>query len=203
MATDTLTAPNELADRRRRRSRPILTELAARKPHDGRSTVGPLVVAFDGSPAAKNALRLGALLARSTGCELLVACVFPPEWLAGLSYEPRATRLAAGDHRIFVRQDADAVLAQARAALPNDLAVNFHALEHESPADGLRQLALSADADMIILGWAHHGPIGRLLHRSVTRRLVRQPPCAVTVVPHDPCEPPQPAATTSQQQKTA
>lgn len=202
MASDTLTAPNELAHRRRRRSRPVLTELAARKP-GGRSAVGPLVVAFDGSPAAENALRLGALLARSTGCELLVACVFPPESLAGLSYEPRATRLAAGDHRIFVRQDADAVLGEARTVLPDDLAVSLRALEHESPADGLRQLALSAAADMIILGWAHHGPIGRLLHRSVTRRLVRQPPCAVTVVPHDPCEPPRPAATTNQQRKTA
>jgi phosphosulfolactate synthase (CoM biosynthesis protein A) len=53
--------------------------------------------------------------------------VFPPESLAGLSYEPRATRVAAGDYRIFVREDADAVLAEARAALPDDLAVSLRA----------------------------------------------------------------------------
>jgi hypothetical protein len=65
-----------------------------------------VIVAFDGSPAGKDALALGALLAGSAGSELLVVCVFPPESLAGISFDPRATRIANGDHRIFVRQDA-------------------------------------------------------------------------------------------------
>jgi nucleotide-binding universal stress UspA family protein len=188
MTTDILTTPRELADRSDRRTGPALAELPAHKPQHGRGIVGPLVVAFDGSPAAKDALRLSALLGRSTGCELLVACVSPPPSLAGLPFEPRATRVAAGDHRIFVRQDAYAVLAEARAALPEDLAVTFRALECESPVHALRQLALSAAADMLILGWTHHGPIGPLLHRGVARGLLRHPPCAIAVTPHDPYE---------------
>lgn len=195
-----LTAPREHTNHS---SGPSVAELPAHKPQRESCIGGPLLVAFDGSPPAEDALRLSALLARSTGCELLVACVFPPESLAGLPFDPRADRVAAGDHRIFVRQDAYAVLAEARAALPEDLAVTFRALERESPVDALRQLALSAAADMLILGWTHHGPIGRLLHRGVARGLLRHPPCAITVVPHDPCERPRPAATTNKEKETS
>ena len=145
-----------------------------------------MIVAFDGSPAGKDALALGALLAGSAGSELLVVCVFPPESLAGLSFEPRAARIANGDHRIFVRQDAEAVLGEARAALPPDLGVTFRALECESALHGLRQLALSEVADVLVLGSTRRGPLGRLLHRSLARGLLRDPPCAVTVVSRDP-----------------
>jgi nucleotide-binding universal stress UspA family protein len=202
MTTDVLTTPRELADRRDRHTGPAVAEVAAHKPEHGPGIVGPLLVAFDGSPAANDALRLSALLARSTVCELLVACVFPPQSLAGLPFEPRATRIASGDHRIFVRQDAYAVLAEARAALPDDLAVTIRALECESPVDALRHLALSSAAEMLILGWTHHGPIGRLLHRGVARGLLRDPPCAITVVPHDPCDRPRPTAPTDEEKET-
>ncbi len=132
-----------------------------------------MIVAFDGSPAGKDALALGALLAGSAGSELLVVCVFPPESLAGISFDPRATRIANGDHRIFVRQDAEAVLGEARAVMPPDLAVTFRALECESARHGLRQLALSEGVDVLVLGSTHRGPLGRLLHRSLARRLLR------------------------------
>lgn len=145
-----------------------------------------VLVAFDGSRAGNDALALGALLARSPGCELLVACAFPPESLAGLPFEPRATRIANGDHRIFVRQDADAVLAEARATLPNNVDVTFLALECESALPGLRQLALSETVDMLVLGSTRRGQLGRLPHPSLARGVLRDPPCAVTVVSHDP-----------------
>ncbi len=144
-----------------------------------------VLVAFDGSPAGNDALALGALLARSPGCELLVACAFPPESLAGLPFEARASRIANGDHRIFVRQDADAVLAEARARLPDSVDVTFLALECESALHGLRQLTLSETVDMLVLGSTRRGRLGRLSHPSLTRGVLRDPPCAVTVVSHD------------------
>lgn len=199
MTTDILTAPREHTDHG---TAPSVAELPACKPQHEPGVGGLLLVAFDGSPPAEDALRLSALLAHSTGCELLVACVFPPESLAGLPFDPRADRVTAGDYRIFVRQDAYAVLAAARAELPEDLTVAFRALEGESPVDALRQLALSAAADMLIVGWTHHGPIGRLLHRGVARGLLLDPPCAVTVVPHDPCDRPRTVAATSTEKET-
>jgi len=183
MSTETLTAPDELADRNQRSHGPLADELLAERPGHPRATAR-VIVAFNGSPAAKDALRLGDLLALSAGSELLVVCVFPPESLAGIPFEPRATRIANGDHRIFVVQDAEAVLAEARAMLSSDLAVTFRVLECASALRGLRQLALSEAADVLILGSTRHGLIGRLWHRRLARGLLREPPCAVTVVPH-------------------
>lgn len=186
MTTNTLTALNELADRIPRSHGPLADEPLTDTPRLVRAARVHVIVAFDGSPAGKDALALGALFAGSAGSELLVVCVFPPESLAGISFDPRTTRIANGDHRIFVRQDAEAVLGEARAALPADLAVTFRALECESALHGLRQLALSEDADVLVLGSTRRGPLGRLLHRSLARGLLRDSPCAVTVVSRGP-----------------
>jgi nucleotide-binding universal stress UspA family protein len=186
MTTETLTARTELAGRTARSRRPLAGRPPAETANPVRLSTIQVIVAFDGSPAGKNALALGALLAGAAGCELIVACVFPPESLAGLSFDSRATRIANGDHRIFVRQDADAALGEARATLPPDLAVTLRALECESVVHGLRQLALSETADLLVLGSTRRGPVGRLLHRSLARGLLRDPPCAVTVLSHDP-----------------
>jgi nucleotide-binding universal stress UspA family protein len=182
MTTDTLTARNELADQIPRSHRPLADEPLPETSRRARAPTIHVIVAFDGSPAAKDALALGALLAGSAGSELLVACVFPPESLAGISFDPRADRIANGDHRIFVWPDAEAVLGEARTILPPDLAVKFRALECESAVHGLRQLALSEDADVFVLGSTRRGPLGRLLHRSLARGLLRDSPRALTVV---------------------
>jgi nucleotide-binding universal stress UspA family protein len=193
VTTDTLTAQDELADRIPRSQWPPADEPAAETPRPARAATVQVIVAFDGSPAGKNALALGARLAGSAGSGLIVACVFPPESLAGISFDPRATRIANGDHRIFVRQDAEAVLGEARATLPTGLAVKFRALECESAQQGLRQLALSEAADLLVLGSTRRGPLGRLLHRSLARRVLRDAPTAVTVVSRDPRDRPRSA----------
>jgi nucleotide-binding universal stress UspA family protein len=147
------------------------------------STTPRVVIAFNGSPAGKDALRLGELMGRWTDVELIVGCVFPPETLGGVPFDPRESRVAAGDHRIFVRQDADAVLAEAKAALADDLDVTFSAVECESPLDGLRQLAVSAGADLLVIGSSHRGHFKQLWHHSMASKLLRDPPCVLTVAP--------------------
>jgi nucleotide-binding universal stress UspA family protein len=142
-----------------------------------------VAVAFNGSPQSRDALMLGALVARSTGSKLVVACVFPPDSLAGMTFEPRAARVARDHHRIFVRQDAEAVLVEARAALPDDLAVDYRTLECESRRGGLRQLVLSESIDLLVLGSSHRGPVAQLLPLGVVRGLLRRPPCALAVAP--------------------
>jgi nucleotide-binding universal stress UspA family protein len=185
MRTDTPTAPREGHERTRGTGRPVASKPPERTIGAGRTRTGAVIVAFNGSPAARDALRLGIRLAQSSGSELVVACVFPPESLAGLTFDPRATRVADGDHRIFVRQDADAVLAEARATVPDDLVVTFRAIECESIADGLRHLALEEAAKMIVLGSAHRGPAASLLHHNIARSLMRHPPCPVALAHGD------------------
>jgi nucleotide-binding universal stress UspA family protein len=161
------------------------TESAAARGADPPSRTPRVIIAFNGSPAGDDALRLGELLGRWTNAELVVACVYPPESLGGVPFDPRASRIAAGDHRIFVRQDAEAVLAEAGEALPDDLDVTFSAVECESPLGGLRQLALSGAPDLLVLGSSHRGPVKQLFHRSMSRRALRHLPCALAVAPLD------------------
>jgi hypothetical protein len=47
-------------------------------------------------------------------------------------------------------------------------------------------LALSETVDMLVLGSTRRGRLGRLSHPSLARGVLRDPPCAVTVVSHDP-----------------
>jgi len=143
-----------------------------------------VLVAFNGSPAATDALWLGVRLARSSHSELVVACIFPPDSLAGPTFSARATPMANGDHRVFAREDAEAALAEAREAAPDDLAITFRAVESESVASGLRQLAGEEPTTAIVLGPAHHELADRLLHHAIARSLLRHPPCAVVVAEH-------------------
>jgi nucleotide-binding universal stress UspA family protein len=155
----------------------------ARDPEGVANGVARIAVAFNGSPQGRDALTLGSLVARSTGSQLVVACIFPPESLRGMTFDPRADRVAHGDYRIFGRQDAEAVLVEARAALPDDLAVDYRMLACESPRGGLRQMALSESIDLLVVGSNHRPPVARLLPLGVMRGVLRRPPCALAVAP--------------------
>jgi nucleotide-binding universal stress UspA family protein len=150
---------------------------------EGTDAIARVAVAFNGSPQSRDALTLVALVARSTGSRLVVACIFPPESLAGFSFDSRADRVARGDHRIFGREDAERVLVEARAAMPHDLAVDYRALECGSPRRGLRQLALSESIDLLVVGSSHQAPVAQLLPLGVLRGLLRRAPCALAVAP--------------------
>jgi nucleotide-binding universal stress UspA family protein len=159
---------------------------AATQAGDAESTadaVARVGVAFNGSPQSKDALTLGALVARSTGSQLVVACILPPESLAGISFDSRADRVARGDHRIFGREDAEAVLVEARAALPPNFAVDYRTVEFGSPRGGLRQLALSESIDLLVVGSSHRARVVQLLPLGVLRGLLRRPPCPLAVAP--------------------
>ena len=64
----------------------------ATRPATGRSETPRIIVAYNGSPAGNDTLRLGAkVLGRWVGAELVVACVYPPDSLGGVTFEPRAS----------------------------------------------------------------------------------------------------------------
>jgi len=54
-----------------------------------------------------------------------------------------------------------------------------------SAARALQEVATARDADLIVIGSAHHGAIGRVMLGDVARSTLSDAPCAVAVAPRD------------------
>jgi nucleotide-binding universal stress UspA family protein len=52
-----------------------------------------------------------------------------------------------------------------------------------SPSRGLHDTAVAEQADLIVVGSSHHGPVGHVLLGSVGERLLSGAPCAVAIAP--------------------
>jgi nucleotide-binding universal stress UspA family protein len=130
-----------------------------------------IVVGFDGTDQAKDALHVGAALARAVEAQLIVASAieFGPLEIDGAGYNQ-----ARAEHygNVFNR---------ARAELGS---TGFERRElQDTAAHGLTELAEDEQADLIVIGSTHHGPIGRVLAGTVAARLFSGAPCAVMVAP--------------------
>lgn len=130
-----------------------------------------IVVGFDGSDEARDGLRLARALAHGTGAELIVAAAFGPI-LGGPGVD-----LQALESEYF----AD-VFAKAEAEL-GGTSFERRELREVSAPRGLDQLAEEEGADVIVIGSAHRGKVGRVLFGSVGERLLYGAPCAVAVAP--------------------
>jgi nucleotide-binding universal stress UspA family protein len=154
---------------------------------------GPIVIGFDGTPAAEHALReAGALL---SGRPALVVVV----WKQGLAFElmelPAATiGLPAASIDIAAALEADRALyeraerlAQTGAALARTLGLRAEAHVVADDVDTpiyetLVRVTDERDAQAIVIGAHGHGPIGDLLLGGVTRGVIRRATRPVVVV---------------------
>jgi nucleotide-binding universal stress UspA family protein len=125
-----------------------------------------IVIGFDASSQAQDALALGAALARPE-TEVVVCCVHPPE-------VPGAERLAA---------QAEERLAEARTRLGERPNTRFQTRGARSAGAGLHDEVHRYDADLLVVGSSHRGAIGRVIPGSVTRQVLHDSPCAVAVAP--------------------
>jgi len=80
-------------------------------------------------------------------------------------------------------QAADAValgelLAEVLGATPEVVTV-----AGSPAASGLEELAVAHDAELLVVGSSHRGPVGRILPGSVGRRLLDGAPCPVAIAP--------------------
>lgn len=132
-----------------------------------------VIVGFDGSEHARDALALGVLLAQARDARLVVAYVYLYHSLAG--------HLVDDDYGRYLRRDAQARLRQ--AAELADLPVERVAIGAGSAAEGLHRLAESREADMVVVGSSHVGAMGRVTAGSVPERLMHGAPCAVAIAP--------------------
>ena len=129
-----------------------------------------VLVGYDDSDQARDALVLGKQIADATGARLVVAGVFQFDPIWGTSAESDFRRAEAKYAR-QVEQAAREVDAEAEA------------IPSSSAARGLHELAEEIDADLIVVGSSHHGPVGRALAGSVGTALLHGSSSAVAVAP--------------------
>jgi nucleotide-binding universal stress UspA family protein len=133
-----------------------------------------IVVGYDGSPRARDALEVACGLAPG-GARLTIVTVYrlPPEIKSYEFFEDLADAL---------RESAEEVLESAREIV-TDQSLDVHCAAVEgSPADALASYAREREADMLVVGCAGRGPI-RSIIGSVTHKLLHEAPCPVLVVP--------------------
>lgn len=104
-----------------------------------------VLVGFDGSPSAEDALALARRLRDPDHGALTLARVVPTR------HWPLAQH-AAADERVL--ETTALVLAGARARLPTELPVRLRAPQASSPARGLTELAESERSDVVVAGYA-------------------------------------------------
>lgn len=132
---------------------------------------GTLVAGYDGTEQAADGLALARLLAGVTGAELLVAAVVSREfpYVPGTAAREEELRRAAGEMLAAAAGGGDRIHTRVVAA--------------RSAAQGLHELAESAQADALVVGSSHRGAIGRAVAGSTAERLLHGAPCPVAVAP--------------------
>jgi len=126
-----------------------------------------IVVGFDGSARSRDALRLGSAFGHLIGAELVVGTVLD----APLEFDTAAARYF------------ETVLDVARDELPDGDFSTRQVRGVSAPA-GLRDVAASEEADLIVIGSTHRGALGRAIPGSVGERLLSQAPCSIAIAPH-------------------
>jgi len=134
------------------------------------STYGKIVVGYDDSDQAKDALALGKQIADVTGAELIVSHVF--------LFHP-LMRGGIDSVEIEEERELDAQIA----AVATDIGAKSRNVESTSVARGLHELAEETGADLVIVGSSRHGKAGQTLLGNVAVALMHGSPCAVAVAP--------------------
>jgi nucleotide-binding universal stress UspA family protein len=128
-----------------------------------------ILVGYDDSDQAKDAVAFGRQLADATGAELVVAGVFQfdPVW---------------GDADARFR-DADEEFAENVETAAKSVGGEADTVPSSSPARGLHELAYRIGADLILVGSSRHGRIGRIMAGSTALSLLHGSPCAIGIAP--------------------
>jgi nucleotide-binding universal stress UspA family protein len=129
-----------------------------------------IIVGWDGSSHAEDALELGRLLSRATGARLIAAEVSLDRLGVLRGRGPREDR---GEHPVA-----------ARAAGPGAARVEPRTVAGTSAGRGLHDLAEEVGAEIVVLGSTHRGSLGRVFLGTVADDLVHGAPCAVAIAPN-------------------
>jgi nucleotide-binding universal stress UspA family protein len=133
----------------------------------------PIIIGFDGSEHASDALALGRALATTLSTRLVVIIAYTPDqWL-----------WAPGTADPMDRHERELVVAKAEAAFSGQDRVELRTVPSPSAAGALHAEAERERAQIIVVGSSHRGTIGRMLLGTVTQEVLDAAPCAVAVAP--------------------
>ncbi|MGB3369454.1 MAG: universal stress protein [Rhodococcus sp. (in: high G+C Gram-positive bacteria)] len=125
-----------------------------------------LIVGYQATPSGEDGIALAAVLARTFNATLDICIVLPCERPV-----PSKAPVEVAYDDILVQQ-ATEWLAEAMALVPDDIEAEGQLLFDESFARGLIDIATERDADMIVVGAASDGLLGRHAIGSVTSELL-------------------------------
>jgi nucleotide-binding universal stress UspA family protein len=136
-----------------------------------------VVIGFDGSKQAEDALALGRLLGSVGQSQLVLAYVID---------QPQRFERQTREYAQARRRRTHRVLEPALSRLSEQDRVQPASIDSRSPARGLHDLAseyCNYGSGVIVIGSTHRGPIGRVVLGSVGEVLISGCPCPITVAP--------------------
>jgi nucleotide-binding universal stress UspA family protein len=122
------------------------------------------------------ALELAAMLARSTGEEVVVAVVVASAW-------PPSPERVDAEYRTYLTQRGEQSLDQARTRMPAGVKTTFVLHHAASIPTGLLEMAKEYDASVLVLGSSENGSLGHVALGGVADRIVHSSPVPVALAP--------------------
>lgn len=128
-----------------------------------------MIVGYATDERGGTPLNLAVTLARSSGDDLVVACIVPAPWVPGMA------RIDA-EYRNALNELADRALDEAKRDLPEGVPATFVRHVARSAPVGLLELAKLNAASLIVLGSSTAGVYGHVALGSVSDRLLHSSP---------------------------
>lgn len=129
-----------------------------------------VIAGVDGYDGGRDAVALAKALC--TG-QLILVNAYPADAVR--------SRASLAGYEELQREDAQRALEAARLEAGVD--ADLVPVGDSSPAHALQRAAEERDADLVVVGSAHHGPVGRILLGDVGRTVLHGAPCPVAVAP--------------------
>jgi nucleotide-binding universal stress UspA family protein len=136
-----------------------------------------ILVAVDGSRAARKALEESIDLARGEGARLtLISVAAPPRWRVAGTYAlpfPSESEL---------EREAQSIVDRAEALVPDDVPVST-VVRRGQPAKAILDRVECGEHDLVVMGSRGLGRAGSLLLGSVSRTVLAHSPVPVLIAP--------------------
>ncbi|ADG77856.1 UspA domain protein OS=Tsukamurella paurometabola (strain ATCC 8368 / DSM / CCUG 35730 / CIP 100753 / JCM 10117 / KCTC 9821 / NBRC 16120 / NCIMB 702349/ NCTC 13040) OX=521096 GN=Tpau_1225 PE=4 SV=1 [Tsukamurella paurometabola] len=131
-------------------------------------------VAYLATDGGKDAVALGAQLARTLDAEVAIGMIVPPD---------NAAAMAPGDFDEVLTAQADGWLSDARDLITDDIPVSTHIGVYDSIAGGIIAEAERVGASIIVAGGSGGGLLGPYSLGSVVNDLLHSAPLPVAIAP--------------------
>lgn len=135
-----------------------------------------LVVGCTPKDSGDDALETAAMLARSTGEDVVVAVVVAAAW-------PPSTERVDAEYRSYLAQLGEQTLAHAREWMPVDVKTTYLQRDAASIPIGLLEVAREHRASALVLGSSESGGLGHVALGSVADRILHSSPVPVVLAP--------------------